>query len=59
MSIYNRWGEKIFFSDSLELGWDGRYQGQLQPNGMYNYVLHYLISRERYKTQKGILYLSR
>lgn len=59
MSIYNRWGEKVFYSDSLELGWDGRYNGQLQPNGMYNYVLHYLISRDRYKTQKGLLYLSR
>ena len=59
MSIYNRWGEKIFFSDSLELGWDGLYKGQPQPTGIYNYALRYLISRERYRTQKGTLYLSR
>lgn len=38
MSIYNRWGEKIFFTDNiLGRGWDGRYDGIIQPMGTFIY----------------------
>ncbi len=35
LSIFNRWGEKVFFSTSLEQGWDGTYNGQNAPEGIY------------------------
>jgi gliding motility-associated-like protein len=34
-SIFNRWGEKIFESNGLSQGWDGKYKGEMQPPGVY------------------------
>lgn len=40
MSIYNRWGQVIFESTSLDgSGWDGRLNGMEQPVGVYVYVI--------------------
>lgn len=40
MNIYNRWGEKIFESGATDgRGWDGRYNGELQPVGVYVYSI--------------------
>lgn len=38
-SIFNRWGELVFHSNSIEQGWDGTYKGKLQPMESYAYVL--------------------
>jgi gliding motility-associated-like protein len=35
MKIFNRWGELIFTSNDQEKGWDGKYKGTNQPEGMY------------------------
>jgi gliding motility-associated-like protein len=32
MEVYNRWGERVFLSHSLNDGWDGYYQGNLCPS---------------------------
>lgn len=37
--IYNRWGEKIFESDDLAVGWDGTYKGIHLPEGVYVWTL--------------------
>lgn len=40
MSIYNRWGEKIFETNSIDgRGWDGKYGGDDQPVGVYLYSM--------------------
>lgn len=40
MNIYNRWGELIFETTSLEgAGWDGKYNNREQPVGVYVYVI--------------------
>jgi gliding motility-associated-like protein len=40
MNIYNRWGENIFTTDAIDgRGWDGKYNGKLQPMGVYVYVI--------------------
>ena len=36
-NIYNRFGEKIFSASELSKGWDGTYNGELQPIETYNY----------------------
>lgn len=38
ISILNRWGLTIFTSNALELGWDGRVDGQKSDSGTYYYV---------------------
>ena len=41
MEIYNRWGQQIFTSNSIDVGWDGRsMQNNLDvPSGIYMYVI--------------------
>ena len=33
--IYNRWGEQIFQSDDINIGWDGYLNGVLAAQGVY------------------------
>ena len=33
--VYNNWGEVIFESNDITIGWDGKYQGVDQPIGVY------------------------
>ena len=37
LQIFNRWGEPMFFTDQLDVGWDGTYQGVIAPQGTYVY----------------------
>ncbi len=40
MSIYNRWGDKVYHSVNGESnGWDGAFGGVMQDVGVYNYVI--------------------
>lgn len=41
LEIFNRWGELIFESSDILYGWDGTYQGQASPVGIYTYKLTY------------------
>jgi gliding motility-associated-like protein len=42
MEIYNAWGEKMFHTDDLNVGWDGTYQGNICPQGVYIYRIRAL-----------------
>ena len=35
MSIYNRWGEKVFETTNINEGWDGKYKGSACMEGTY------------------------
>lgn len=39
MAVYNRWGEKVFETDDIRLGWDGTYKGEPAAKGIYTYTL--------------------
>ena len=39
VQVYNGWGEKIFESNQLNEGWDGRYNGEMVQVGVYVYVV--------------------
>lgn len=39
--IYNRWGFPIFESTDKDFRWDGRVNGKLMTNMVYNYVIYY------------------
>ena len=40
MSIYNRWGEKIYITDKIDgRGWDGKYNNKTQELGVYIYII--------------------
>jgi len=37
--VYNRWGELIFSTNQLDVGWDGTYNGTLASQGTYVYQI--------------------
>jgi len=39
LTIYNRWGNKVFESNDLLQGWDGTYNGNEQGNGVFVYYI--------------------
>ena len=39
MAVYNRWGEKVFETDDIRIGWDGTYKGEPAAKGVYTYTL--------------------
>ena len=34
-SIFNRWGDQIFETNNLDVGWDGTYKDEMAPVGVY------------------------
>lgn len=40
--VYNRWGQLVFASRNWQEKWDGRINGQLQPTGVYVWMLSYV-----------------
>lgn len=44
--IYNRWGEKIYSTNTKEnIGWDGTYKGEDVPSGLFTFLLEYKVNR--------------
>ena len=43
LQIFNRWGELIFESNNIEIGWDGNYSQKnfAAPSGVYTYQVRY------------------
>lgn len=42
--IYNRWGNKVFSTTDINEGWDGTYNGQPQPMGVYVYQIEAILN---------------
>jgi gliding motility-associated-like protein len=40
LKVYNRWGELVYESTNPETGWDGTYNGEQAPTGVYFYTLY-------------------
>ena len=45
IEVFNRWGERLFFSDQLDFKWDGTYNGTKVPDGVYTWKLIYRRNR--------------
>ena len=39
IAIFNRWGEQVFYSEDKHFRWDGRKDGKLMVNVVYNYLI--------------------
>ena len=44
LTIFNRWGQRIFETTNASEGWDGRYKGFYAPAGVYVYHIKFNIS---------------
>ena len=57
--IFDRWGEKVFESDDQSIGWDGTYKGQLQPPGVFVYIVNIVYLSGETATKQGSVTLIR
>ena len=39
MRIFTRWGQQIFYSDDINVSWDGTYNNELAPSAIYVYII--------------------
>ena len=58
-TIYNRWGQKVFETNSTKSGWDGTFNGKLQPMDVYSYTLEVIFSDGKKVTKTGDITLLR
>lgn len=59
MQIFNRYGQMIFKSNSIDTRWDGRCQGVIQPNNVFVYTVKYRNTQNQVVHKKGTITLIR
>ena len=59
LTIYNRWGEKIFESLDATQGWDGYVNGKMAMDGIYVYDFRYSDFKDKRYQNTGTLHLIR
>ena len=57
--IWNRWGQKVFETNDVNIGWDGKFKGVVQPMDVYAYTLSVEFSDGKKTTKKGDITLIR
>ncbi len=58
-SIYNRWGELVYFTDDLKQGWDGTFKSKPQNIDSYVYYAKVSLYSGKILTKKGTINLLR
>lgn len=59
MQIFNRYGQPVFKSSSMNSRWDGRFQGSHQPMGSFIYIISFKDIHNNVHQQKGTFTLIR
>lgn len=59
MMLFNRWGQKVYETNRIDLRWDGYYQGDPAPIEVYSYLISYHTAEGQYKTLQGTVTLIR
>ncbi len=57
LSIFNRWGDLVYYSENRNEGWKGDYQGQPSIPGVYAYVFSATDNSNKPYTKKGTVIL--
>ncbi len=60
MSVFNRWGEELYRTEDVNKGWDGTYNGEVVPNGVYLYSIRFITTEDgAFQTVKGLIHVVR
>jgi len=57
--IYNRWGNPVFETNDINVGWDGTWKNEPQPMGVYVYTLEAVSPTGRVFNKQGNITLIR
>ena len=41
ISVFNRWGEMVYYSTDKNFAWNGEVKGKIYYNIVYNYIIRY------------------
>jgi len=58
ITIFNRWGAKVFESNKINYSWDGRASGEFCCSGVYYYIIQYQ-NNSKMELKNGFLHLFR
>lgn len=53
ISIYSRWGERVFWTNDIGNKWDGSFKGVRMPIGTYFYYLQFATHTKPLRMMKG------
>jgi len=53
IEVFNRWGERLFYSEDLDFAWDGTFKGQKVPDGVYTWKLIYRRNKSQEQEMSG------
>lgn len=59
LTVFNRWGEKVFDATSVYSGWDGTYKNEPQGPGVYTYVVEFTFLDNQKLQKQGTVTLVR
>jgi len=48
LSIFNRWGQRVFYTENIYNGWDGKVNGTPEDIGTYFYMITYHLEGKRH-----------
>ncbi len=54
--VFDRWGNQVFKSTEISLGWDGTYHGEIAADGIYMWKISYISgydSKRKFKEEIG------
>ncbi len=57
LSVFNRYGERVFYTTDMDKGWDGRYKAAACDAGTYYYFIRYKNSKGERVVKKGDIIL--
>jgi trimeric autotransporter adhesin len=59
LQVFDRWGERVFWTEDPSKGWDGKYRGSPMDPGSFVYYISITFKDERTIKKKGTLTLAR
>jgi gliding motility-associated-like protein len=59
LSMYNRWGNLLFETNEISIGWDGRYKGKDCPEEVYFYIAEVTFESGESVIKKGNVTIAR
>lgn len=59
LTIYDRWGEKLFETSDVKNGWDGMFKGKQLDQGVYGYYMTFKCNNGQESFKKGNITLLR
>lgn len=59
LKVFNRIGEKVFESNDMNIGWDGKYNEEYAPMGVYTYLTRIVLLNNKIIEKNGTVTLVR